>query len=209
MIKRFLWVLFVLLAIAVGLYPAIYFLLEAEFGLLTTKPTELLSSLTWQLGFNGHIIFGGLGLLTGWSQFSKRLRSKRIVLHRNLGKAYIIAVIISGFCGIYIGFYATGGLIAELGFILLGITWLVSTVIAYLKIRRGDSRQHEYYMIFSYAACFAAVTLRLWFPLLTGLFGAFIPAYRLVAWLCWVPNIIVAYFIVRQKIRKESYGQIS
>ena len=52
-------------------------------------------------------------------------------------------------------------------------------------------------MIYSYAACFAAVTLRLWLPLLVFLFGDFIKAYVLVSWLCWVPNIIVAYFIQR------------
>lgn len=54
-------------------------------------------------------------------------------------------------------------------------------------------------MIYSYAACFAAVTLRIWLPLLTAAFlGDFIKAYTIVAWLCWVPNIIVAYFIVRR-----------
>jgi len=54
-------------------------------------------------------------------------------------------------------------------------------------------------MIFSYAACFAAVTLRVWLPLLTIAMGEFNSAYRIVAWLCWVPNLIVAFLIVRNK----------
>jgi hypothetical protein len=58
-------------------------------------------------------------------------------------------------------------------------------------------------MIYSYAACFAAVTLRLWLPLLVIGFGDFIKAYTVVAWLCWVPNILVAYLIVR-KLRSET-----
>jgi len=57
---------------------------------------------------------------------------------------------------------------------------------------------HEKYMIFSFAACFASVTLRIWLPILTGLTGEFNSAYRIVAWLCWVPNILVAYFITKK-----------
>ncbi len=55
------------------------------------------------------------------------------------------------------------------------------------------------YSIYSYAASFAAVTLRIWLPLLTIAFQDFVVAYRIVAWLCWVPNIAFAYFWVRRK----------
>ncbi len=51
-------------------------------------------------------------------------------------------------------------------------------------------------MIYSYAACFAAVTLRLWLPMLTALFHDFKTAYRIVAWLCWLPNLAVARYIL-------------
>ena len=57
---------------------------------------------------------------------------------------------------------------------------------------------HQKMMIYSYAACFAAVTLRIYLPILSILFHDFIKAYILVAWLCWIPNIIVAYFLVQQ-----------
>ena len=54
-------------------------------------------------------------------------------------------------------------------------------------------------MIFSYTACFAAVTLRLWLPVLVSILGDFVRAYTLVAWLCRVPNIVVAGFITGRK----------
>ena len=111
----------------------------------------------------------------------------------------MIAVIISGLAGLYIAFYATGGIFARLGFGCLAIVWLYSTSMAYKTIKKGDIQKHEAYMIYSYAACFAAVTLRIWLPMLTAFFGDFIPAYRIVAWLCWVPNIIFAYFLVKRK----------
>jgi len=34
---------------------------------------------------------------------------------------------------------------------------------------------------------------------LTFVFQDFTMAYRIVAWLCWVPNMIFAYFWVRRK----------
>jgi len=193
------WFVFVFLAILVGLYPLLYFVIDREFGLLASKSDSLLSNVFWNIGFYGHILLGGLALLIGWVQFSKKLRNANLKRHRNIGKVYVIAAIISGICSIYIGFYATGGLISSLGFISLGIVWLYTTIKAYLAVKDGDLQLHQGMMIYSYAACFAAVTLRIWLPLLTIAFGDFEVAYRIVAWLCWVPNIIFAYFWVHRR----------
>jgi hypothetical protein len=54
-------------------------------------------------------------------------------------------------------------------------------------------------MIRSYALTFAAVTLRIWLPLFQNGFGMeFISAYVIIAWLCWVPNLLWAEWYVRQ-----------
>lgn len=197
--NRVAWFVFVFLAILVGLYPLLYFAVDREFGLLASKSDSLLSNVFWNIGFYGHILLGGLTLLIGWIQFSKKLRNANLKRHRNIGKVYVISAIFSGICSIYIGLYATGGLISSLGFISLGLVWLYTTIKAYLAVRDGDLQLHQGMMIYSYAACFAAVTLRIWLPLLTIAFGDFEIAYRIVAWLCWVPNIIFAYFWVRRK----------
>ena len=197
--NKVVWIVFAFLAISIGLYPLMYLFISSEFGLLASKTAELLSNTVWRIGFYGHIAFGGLALLTGWSQFSKRLRAKRLGMHRNLGKIYTVSVLISGTCAIYIGFFATGGMVASTGFILLGIVWLYTTIRAYLAIRNKDLSLHQGMMVYSYAACFAAVMLRIWLPLLTLAFGEFLTAYRIVAWLCWVPNLIFAHLWVRKK----------
>lgn len=193
------WFVFVVLAIVIGLYPLLYLFIDREFGLLASKSETLLSNIFWNIGFYGHILFGGMALLIGWVQFSKKLRNANLQRHRNVGKVYVVAALISGTCGIYIGFYATGGLISSLGFISLGLVWLFTTVKAYLAVRKGDLKLHQGMMIYSYAACFAAVTLRIWLPLLSLGFGDFEVAYRIVAWVCWVPNLIFAYFWVHRK----------
>ncbi|MDC6386043.1 DUF2306 domain-containing protein [Flagellimonas taeanensis] len=193
------WAVFAILAIGIGLYPLMYFFSAEEFGLLQGKSKEVLANVLWRIGFYGHIIFGGLALLTGWSQFSKKLRTKKMEIHRNLGKLYVLSALVSGICGVYIGFYATGGLVSSLGFISLGIVWLFTTTRAYAAIRKKDVSLHQGMMVYSYAACFAAVTLRIWLPFLTIILGEFLLAYKIVAWLCWVPNIVFAHLWVRRK----------
>jgi uncharacterized membrane protein len=193
--KKAYWITIGISSIIVGLYPIIYFLMDKGFGLLSSKSAELLNDNLWNIAFYGHIVLGGLALLIGWLQFSNKLRRKHIKLHRAIGKIYVISVSISG---IYIALYATGGIISILGFFTLGMIWLSTTTLGFKAIKKGNIQLHEKFMIFSYAACFAAVTLRVWLPILTSVMGEFNSAYRIVAWLCWVPNIIIAYFIIRK-----------
>lgn len=187
-----------ILATIVSLYPVAYFIFGTRFGLLQSKSDALLASTLYNIGFFVHIIGGGIALLTGWPQFNRRLRLTRMHTHRTLGKIYVTSVLLSALAGIYIATYATGGIIASSGFMCLGAVWFTTTLIAYTSIRSGNINLHQKMMIYSYAACFAAVTLRIYLPLLTMLFHDFIKAYLLVAWLCWVPNILVAYFIAKK-----------
>ena len=195
MTKKALWVLFGFLSVSIGLYPGLYFILDRRFSLLATKSEALLADTLWNTGFYIHIVFGGLALLTGWVQFSRRLRRTHLSLHRNLGKMYVAAALPGGLAGIGIGTQATGGWATALGFMSLGVVWVSTTFSAYRHIRAGRVTAHQKMMTYSYAACFGAVMLRLWMPLLMMTFGDFIEAYRVVAWLCWAPNMGVAWWI--------------
>jgi len=197
---------FALMCIGVGLYPLTYFIIDRKFGLLSTKTPELLADLTWNIAFYGHIIFGGIVLLIGWTQFSKYLRKNKMHLHRAIGKIYIIGVVISGICGLIIGINATGGLTAQIAFISMDICWLISTIMAYRYIKNKNILLHQYAMIMSYALCFSAVTLRIWLPILTSYYGSFSVAYPIVAWVSWIPNFVVAlgiiYFLEKKRLRE-------
>lgn len=189
-----------LFAVFIGLYPLRFIGLPYEDSLLGSKPEALLNSAVYLTAFYTHIFLGGLALLTGFSQFYKRLRVKRPGLHRTLGKIYMLSVLLSGISGLGIAFYATGGIIPALGFAGLAILWLYTTFNAYTSIKKGQVTNHQRWIIRSYALCFAAVTLRLYLPTFLGLLHMdFIPAYKIIAWLCWVPNILIAeIFIVRR-----------
>ncbi|MCB9317325.1 MAG: DUF2306 domain-containing protein [Lewinellaceae bacterium] len=204
MLKRIRWSFFAVLAVGIGLYPVVYFLTNQKMGLLTSKSDDLLSAPLWNLGFYTHILFGGLALLVGWTQFSTKLRTRYLSVHRRIGKIYVIAVLLSALAAVYIGFFATGGFIPASGFICLGCIWFYTTLQAYRYIRQKDQRRHQIMMIYSYAACFGAVTLRLWLPVLTIVFNDFITGYRIVAWLCWVPNLAVAHFVWAKPLLRKT-----
>lgn len=197
--KKIAWVLFAFLSISIGLYPISYLISEAEIGILSSKPDALLSNMFWKVGFYTHITLGGFALLIGWAQFNKRLQKRRPEVHRVIGKLYVISVMLSGVAGFYIAFFATGGFISKSGFSILAIIWLTTTFMGFVAARNLKFVWHEKLMIFSYAACFAAVTLRLWLPLLILIFKDFIIAYNIVAWLCWVPNLFVAYLMTKKR----------
>jgi uncharacterized membrane protein len=196
--KTFLWIVFIFFAIIIGIYPFLYFLVDMGPGFLSSKPDVLRQSSIWNAAFYQHILFGAIAMLTGWSQFSKHLRNKNLSIHRTLGKIYLGAVILSGLAGLYLAMFANGGLISILGFSGLAIGWLFSSSMAYAMIRKKNIEEHQYWMIRSYALCWAAVTLRIWLPGLQIGFGMdFNTAYKIISWLCWVPNIVVAEIIIR------------
>lgn len=204
----FKWTIFILFAVLIGLYPLIYVFVDMSQGLMASKSVEVRSSSVWLAAFYVHMFSGGIALLSGWSQFSRRFRNRNPGFHRTLGKVYLIAVVVSGIAGLYIAQYATGGIISILGFSCLATAWVVTSLQAYVVIRRKDPDQHQHWMIRSYALCWAAVMLRLWIPLFQIALGMeFIPAYRIIAWFCWVPNLVVAEMIIRSLKRDRYFKQ--
>ncbi|MEO9569759.1 MAG: DUF2306 domain-containing protein [Polaribacter sp.] len=202
-LKKISYYIIAVLAVLIGLYPIVYFIVpDVKFGLLASKSSELLANNLWNTMFYTHIILGGIALLIGWLQFNKKLRLKKLELHKKIGKIYVISVLLSGVSGLYIGYFATGGIIAKSGFMTMAIAWFLTTLFAFTTIKKGNIIQHQKLMIYSYAICFAAVTLRIYLPIFIPIMGGFLPAYKLIAWLCWVPNIIVAYFIIKYQFKK-------
>ena len=140
-----------------------------------------------------HVLGSGVALLVGGFQFVPAIRERRIVWHRSLGRVYLLAVLVGGIGGLALAQIADGGPVGRIGFAMLGVLWLASGWKAWRAVRRGDIAAHRLWMIRSFALTFAAVTLRLYLGMLTGLAGLpFEDAYPVVAWLSWVPNLVVA-----------------
>lgn len=198
-LKKISWSFLVFLAVSIAFFATIPFSFEEKFGILGFKSDELLANRIWQIGFYIHIIFGGIALLIGWLLFVKKIRVSHLKVHRNIGKVYVVSVLLASIAGIYLGFYATGGWIASAGFISLGIAWFYTTLTAYFLIRNKKILKHEKMMIYSYSLCFAAVTLRFYLPLSAVLEIDFVTAYKFIAWFCWLPNLLVAYLLTKRQ----------
>ncbi|MEQ8711386.1 MAG: DUF2306 domain-containing protein [Cyclobacteriaceae bacterium] len=202
--KKIFWGLFVFFAIGVGLYPMLYVLVDMQYGYLALKTEELQSAL-WTVLFYTHISFGGFALVIGWPQFVNRWRVSTPQFHRKLGMIYLIAVGLSGVSGLYIAQFATGGIISELGFSGLAIGWLLTAGMALYTAKNGKYIEHEQWMIRNYALSFAAVSLRIMLPSSTGTLQIdFVSAYQVIAWACWVPNLIIAEMIIRRNVKSRA-----
>ncbi|MFV2092116.1 MAG: DUF2306 domain-containing protein [Hyphomicrobiales bacterium] len=148
--------------------------------------------------FYVHVIASPVALAILPFQISAKLRHRRPYLHRWLGRTYIVMAILGGISGLSIGFNATGGPVAQTGFVLLSLLWLGATARGFMLIRAGRVVDHRAWMIRSAALALAAVTLRIWLPLQLVAGIPFDTAYPIVAWAAWVPNLLVAEYLLRR-----------
>lgn len=145
-----------------------------------------------------HMACSPVALVAGALQVNRAIRTRHLVLHRWLGRLYVLAVLLAGASGMSMALQAQGGPVSEWGFGLLAVLWLLSTGLGWVAMRRGHRAAHRDWMLRSYALTLAAITLRLYIPasLIAGL--PFEDAYRAIAWLCWVPNLLAAEWLVRR-----------
>jgi uncharacterized membrane protein len=143
-----------------------------------------------------HLAGGALALVIGAFQHNRRVRARR-QLHRAMGRAYVVAVVVAGMAGLRLAPFSVGGLATHVGFGLLATLWLISTVVAFVHARRRAMAAHQVWMLRSYALTLAAVTLRIYLPLGAVAGVAYEPSYQAIAWLCWVPNLVVVEWFMR------------
>jgi uncharacterized membrane protein len=144
-----------------------------------------------------HAFAASVALLLGPLQFSAGFRSDHARIHRWLGRAYLcIGVLVGGLSALYLAQFAYGGPVAKLGFGVLGLAWLYTGLRAFLAIRSGVVAEHRRWMVRNFALTFAAVMLRLYLPASIALGADFEQAYAVIAWLCWVPNLGFAEWLL-------------
>ena len=155
----------------------------------------------WRLAFFVHVFTSMFALAAGFTQFSPRLLRRWPALHRRLGWLYVLNVcLVTGPASLVMARYANGGWPSRLAFGTLAVLWMGTTAMAVVTVRRRDWAAHRAWMVRSYALTLSAVTLRAW---KWGLVLAFHPrpldVYRLVAWLGFVPNLLLAEWWLRRR----------
>jgi uncharacterized membrane protein len=144
-----------------------------------------------------HVSTAATALLVGPWQFLSKQRAHHPQLHRWMGRLYVAACLIGGISGLVLALGAYTGAASTAGFGLLAVIWLYSTAMAWRLAMRRHFVAHRRWMIRSFALTFAAVTLRLYLPLSPAVPVTFDDAYRAIAFLCWVPNLLAAEIYLR------------
>lgn len=139
-----------------------------------------------------HVAGAATALLIAPFQVLPGLRARRPGLHRVMGRIYVAGCLAGGIGGLVLAFGSTAGPIATAGFGLLALAWLATTVQAWRMALARRVAEHRAWMIRSMALTLAAVTLRLYLPFAALGPIPFFDAYRVIAFLCWVPNLLLA-----------------
>jgi uncharacterized membrane protein len=151
-----------------------------------------------------HMLIAPVALLLGPFQFFSRLRAKYPKVHRGSGRVYVAACVIAGIGGLATAPSASGGPVAGLGFGILAVLWVATTLGAWRAAVARQFALHRLLMRFSYAMTFGAVTLRLQIPI--GIALGFSDYSAMSVWLAytsWVPNvIIVALYSMTEALRR-------
>ena len=130
-------------------------------------------------------------------------------MHRWLGRLYIFAVAVGGVAGFILALSSFGGLTTHLGFGLMAVCWIGTTLIAYLHIRNGNVLAHREWMLRSYALTLAGVTLRVYLGLSALIGISFVDFYPVLSWICWVPNLLIVQWIVLTYPYKKSHTEVA
>lgn len=149
-----------------------------------------------------HFGFAPFALALGGFQFLAEIREKRPRVHRLLGRIYVVSCLLSAIGGFGMALTTEMGAVAVWGFATLAVVWASSTVQAYRYARNRRFVEHRKWMIRSFSLTFAAVMLRIYLPGFVAIWGfeAFPVFYPVVAWLCWVPNVLFAEWYIRKVI---------
>ena len=178
-----------------------YIPFNAMASFLQIKQTEVNEVPYYLPVFYTHVYSSMFCLLAGFTQFNNSLRKRSVMLHRTMGFIYLASVLgFSAPSGFVMGLHANGGLLAMLLFVLLALLWWWVTFSAVVAIKQKNIARHEAFMIRSFALALSAITLRLWKVVLVYLFApAPMDVYVLVAGLGWIPNLLIAEYIIKRK----------
>ena len=121
-------------------------------------------------------------------------------LHRNLGKTYLIAILIGGLCSFVMA--ATASIQLNLAWAVslgaLGVAWLITSSMAYRAVRLKRISQHKEWMIRSYIVTFGFVTFRILTDVGMMLeLGSFPEIAPTNGWLAWVIPLLIGEVVIQ------------
>lgn len=192
---RIAWVLLVILCLGIAAYSARYLLHPPR------TPAQALGNPLGVPWLFIHIAGSVTALVLGSLQFLPALRRGARPPHRWVGRVYVVACLVGGAAGLILATGSSAGLIASAGFGSLAVIWIAANLLGWRAAVQGRFVAHRRWMIRSWALTLAAVTLRLYLPLVMVLDLPFLPWYRAISFLAWVPNLVAAELWLRRGVK--------
>lgn len=177
-----------------------YIPLDTNVSFLMIKQTEVVERPEYLYFFYTHVYTSIFVLFTGFLAIIRKDFGLKN-FHRTAGKIYIFLILfLAAPSGIYMAIFANGGFLSKLSFVILGCLWWFSTYKAYQLARQTKFKQHKQWMWRSFAFTVSAITLRMWKVFIVYLFQPNpMDVYQIIAWLGWIPNIILIEYLIRKK----------
>lgn len=154
-----------------------------------------------------HVVPGGLFLLFAPLQFSSRVRTRNLALHRWSGRILLPLLLATVLPGLFFGLVMPfGGLGEAIAIALFGVTLLSSIVVAVVAIRRGQIARHREWMIRVFAFAIAISTIRIAFGVIDAALtpSGYPPADQFVlsVWTGWIVTLAAAEGWIRYTRRR-------
>lgn len=198
--KRIAFALLIILAVPLAMNALTYFNFDSTYGFLQLKEKAIATG--WYLpAYYAHVLAAAFILLIGIFQLHPASRRRWPVWHRTFGKVYVGGILFfSAPGGMVMSFFINRGPWVLSSFIVQCSLWFVFTYLAYYYIRQGNVKAHEQWMLRSYALTLAAITLRIYVFASSWSVDLSQPmAYATIAWLSWVPNLLVCEVWIKNK----------
>lgn len=165
---------------------------------------------SWRFAFYIHVFSSIFVIFCGLFQFSAYFIQKRPKIHKIFGYIYISdLLLIAGPGGLIMSFYANGGILAQISFVTLSTLWISFTLYAFILVLKKKYIQHGQWLLRSYALTLSAVTLRFYLMLFDffNLNIGPVESYIIVAYMSWIPNLIVAEIMIRRGFVERLFGK--
>jgi uncharacterized membrane protein len=143
-----------------------------------------------------HAFFAAIALIMGAFQFSNRLRTRYLRLHRVLGYVYVVCVAIGAPMSIPLAIrVATPSLVAASSVQTFG--WMLCTGIAVYCIRHKNVQQHRRWMIRGYPFAMIFTVARVIIPippvLNSGITGIEVVVWILIVLAAFLPSVFLEW----------------
>lgn len=203
--KYLLWIGYIYFSYLLLLITLKYIPYDTDVAFLRIKQ-EVIVLNHYKIAFFTHVYTSIFLMIFGAFQFSNYIQRKYIKLHRISGRIYVgILLLLSGPSGLVMSYYANGGLLAQVSFLLLSTFWMLFTFLSLYFILKKQVIKHQKFAIRGFALTLSAISLRLFKYLLVFFFEPLpMDAYRIAAWSGWTFNLLVAEIIIYYKFSRIS-----